>query len=306
MVLGDHGVHVEVPIRLDLLSVEKLAYHLGEDRADLIGAVGPPVAGEAVAWEGVFGLGQKETGHGRGKVTMRYRDRNASAAELRVSILTRPGQSWRDQDQRDVSQLAVEARAVPEEAVLAELLPVIGGDNNPGVFEEARCPQLVEEAAELGVEAEQAIIVEAGQSAGDNVELALAFWSPIRLADVQIALGTPAHFRDGLPPRRDRAGPELSDRGGRWNIRTMDIHEVHEEEERPERARPARLIALPDTAQPVLRMVDQLRREARVPRGNSEGTGSPARLPSCMIDRPSDELNTAACTLTSWLQSMSA
>ena len=59
---------------------------------------------------------------------------------------------------------------MPEEAVLAELLPVIGGDNNPGVFEEARCPQLVKEAAELGVEAEQAIIVEAGQSAGDNVE----------------------------------------------------------------------------------------------------------------------------------------
>ena len=114
VVLGDHGDHVEVPIRLDLLSVEKLAYHLGEDRADLIGAVGPPVAGEAVAWEGVFGLGQKETGHGRGKVTMRYRDRNASAAELRVSILTRPGQSWRDQDQRDVSQLAVEAPPCPK------------------------------------------------------------------------------------------------------------------------------------------------------------------------------------------------
>ena len=37
--------------------------------------------------------------------------------------------------------------------------------------------QLVEESAELGVQAEQAIIVEAGQSSGDDVELALAFWS---------------------------------------------------------------------------------------------------------------------------------
>ncbi len=112
-----------------------------------------------------------------------------------------------------MGHLVVQAGPVPEDGMLAELLPMIGSDDDPGLLEDARGPQLAEEAAEFRVQAEQAIVVEVDQATGDRVQLSLPFGPPIRRADVPRVQRTPTGLRDGLLSRRDRVGPELSGRG---------------------------------------------------------------------------------------------
>ena len=54
----------------------------------------------------------------------------------------------------------VETRPVPEHAgVFAEALPVIGGDDHPGLLEEGTAIQLVDQEAELLVQVRDAVIV---------------------------------------------------------------------------------------------------------------------------------------------------
>ena len=52
-----------------------------------------------------------------------------------------------------------------EAVVLAEVLAMIGGDDDPGIRQVARAAQLAKETSQLGIQAEQAIIVEIAQAA---------------------------------------------------------------------------------------------------------------------------------------------
>ena len=64
-----------------------------------------------------------------------------------------------DDQQGDVDFPAVEAQAVAEEAVLAEVLAVVGGHDHQGVLQQPAALELVEEAAELPVEVGDATLV---------------------------------------------------------------------------------------------------------------------------------------------------
>ena len=53
-----------------------------------------------------------------------------------------------------MSQLVVQAPPVSEDVVLAEVFPVVRGDDDPGVLEQSRGAEAAKEAAELGVQAD--------------------------------------------------------------------------------------------------------------------------------------------------------
>ena len=62
-------------------------------------------------------------------------------------------------EQRDVDLRVVEAAGVAEEVVLAEVLAVVGRDDDQRVLEHAPAVELVEEPAELLVEVGDAVVV---------------------------------------------------------------------------------------------------------------------------------------------------
>ena len=68
---------------------------------------------------------------------------------------------------------------MPEVAVFTEQLPMVGGDDAPGVLQQAVGAEFAEEVPELRVQAAQAIIVEIAQAAGDLIQLLLSLPPPI-------------------------------------------------------------------------------------------------------------------------------
>ena len=70
--------------------------------------------------------------------------------------------------------LVVQARAMAEVIVLAEVLPMVGGDDDPGVRKLTRRAQVAEKASKLGVQSEQALVVNITKLAADALEFPLA------------------------------------------------------------------------------------------------------------------------------------
>ena len=68
----------------------------------------------------------------------------------------------------------LEPAAVAVQAVFAEVLAVVGGDDHPGVRQDAGGVQFVEEAGQLGVEAGDAVVVEVAEHPGRVGQLGLA------------------------------------------------------------------------------------------------------------------------------------
>ena len=77
----------------------------------------------------------------------------------------------RNQNQRYMSQLVVQTRSVSKHVMLAEVLPVVGRDDDPGVLQHADVAQAAQESAELGVHSEQALIVAIGETVGYRLQL---------------------------------------------------------------------------------------------------------------------------------------
>ena len=88
------------------------------------------------------------------------RRRDVDEADRRGHVVRRqPGAVERDEDERDVHLLFVERRAVIAAAMLAELLAVIGGEDDERV--RARLAQVVDEAPDLGVREVDLAVVQA-------------------------------------------------------------------------------------------------------------------------------------------------
>ena len=89
-------------------------------------------------------------GHGRGQVAQAHLGRDG---------LPRVCSAGEEDEQGDADLRVVEAAGVPVERVLAQVFPVIGGDDHQGIVQSSGPLQVVEEQAELLVEVGDAVIV---------------------------------------------------------------------------------------------------------------------------------------------------
>ena len=86
---------------------------------------------------------------------------------------------------------------MPEAVVLAEVLAMIGGDHDPGLRQVARVAQVAKEASELGIQGEEAIVVEIAQAAPGRLQFPLALRPLLRLGRVPCLQGLPAATGSG-------------------------------------------------------------------------------------------------------------
>ena len=109
-------------------------------------AVGAPVASQTPAGKWVVRGRVDQLGHRGGQVTQRHRHFDPPAAQGSGGVVTGFARAQRrNQNQRHMSQLIVQARSMPELIVLAEVLAMVARDDDPGVFQHAGGPQSVEE-----------------------------------------------------------------------------------------------------------------------------------------------------------------
>ena len=128
--------------------------------------------------------------------------------------------------------LVVQGGPVPEMAVLAEMLAVVGRDHDPCIGQLPRVAQAGEEPAELGIDAEQALVVQVAEATGDGVELRLPLGPMLRVGGVARLSGPPALSRSGIRPGGRRPVPEPPHGLGGRHVGAMHVHEIQEEEER--------------------------------------------------------------------------
>ena len=157
-------------------------------------------------------LQSQEVDHRRRHVSQRDRLGNPAAG----------GHPAREADQqRDVQRRPVETVSVSEEAVVAELFPMIGSDRDHRIPQQALLRQLVEQPAEL--------IVEVGDGALVGSDLGLQ--TP-RASSRLSACGNP-----GAPvadqPGGEAARAELGIEGSRRQVRLMGVEVIQEREEGP-------------------------------------------------------------------------
>ena len=126
---------------------------------------------------------------------------------------------------------------MPELAVLAEVLAMVGREDNPGVRQQAVGLQAAEKTAELGIQAVEAIIVKVSETATHRLQFELASRSLLGGRGVACLEREPAVFRTGILLLRYGAGPESSFDMGRRKIGSVHIHDIQEEEEGPSRVR---------------------------------------------------------------------
>ena len=196
--------------------------------------------------------------------------------------------------------LVVEARPVPEVAVLAEVLAVVGGDHDPGVRQHAR----VAEAGRGNGRARRRGRRGSRRTGrrGDGRRPRARAPSP---GDARCrrrrAPGRPASRRLGLAIFLVGGGPlpEPPRRVGRRQVGAMHVHEIQEEEERTVAAgATSDLLPRSPSSRVALRR-DQRRRLPVVRTGRRSAPAASIRLAHLQTAVPSDELLIAALKLIS-------
>ena len=110
------------------------------------------MSGEAAAWKRVGGPWQEESCQGRGEIAVRDRDTDTSPAQIAEAVVFRSLPAHRrDQDHRHMGHLVVQADPVAEDIVLAELFPMVGCDDDPGILQTSHGAELEKITTEFGV-----------------------------------------------------------------------------------------------------------------------------------------------------------
>ena len=124
----------------------------------------------------------------RGHIPSRSTNVAGRSRRLTGSLTTRPAPELpgRNDHKRDMDFLAVQASAVAEEPVLAQLFTVIRRDDDQGVLEQAAALEFVHQLANLGVKIADAVVVRVAHQGSPRSRArfaSLAFPNPARAQD---------------------------------------------------------------------------------------------------------------------------